>query len=80
MYLISSAGFRRPSRVLALFLTALVSARLLTLAGDLEVRFLNVGQADAILVTCPDGDHHLLIDSDRKRGQVHFIDRSGLNG
>jgi len=32
-------------------------------SGQLEVRFLDVGQADAILVRCPDGSHYLLIDS-----------------
>ncbi len=31
--------------------------------GPLEVKFLNVGQADAILIRCPDGNHYLLIDS-----------------
>ncbi len=31
--------------------------------GKLEVKFFDVGQADAILVTCPDGNHHLLIDA-----------------
>jgi len=31
--------------------------------GQLEVKVFNIGQGDAILVTCPDGDHHLLIDS-----------------
>jgi competence protein ComEC len=32
-------------------------------AGDLEMVVFDVGQADATLITCPDGDHHLLIDS-----------------
>jgi competence protein ComEC len=32
-------------------------------AADLEVAVFDVGQADAILVTCPDRKHHLLIDS-----------------
>ena len=32
-------------------------------AGELEVQVFDVGQADAIFVTCPDGDHRLLIDS-----------------
>jgi beta-lactamase superfamily II metal-dependent hydrolase len=31
--------------------------------AQLEVRFLDVGQADAILLRCPDGDHYMLIDS-----------------
>jgi competence protein ComEC len=36
----------------------------LTAAGDrLRVQYFNVGQGDAALVTCPDGTHHLLIDS-----------------
>ena len=29
----------------------------------LEVNVINVGQADAILIRCPDGDHELLIDA-----------------
>lgn len=29
----------------------------------LEVTYIDVGQADAILVTCPDGNHRLLIDA-----------------
>lgn len=32
-------------------------------SGELEVHVINVGQADAILVICPDGDHQLVIDS-----------------
>lgn len=32
-------------------------------AGHLKVHVINVGQGDAILITCPDGDHQLLIDS-----------------
>lgn len=31
--------------------------------GLLEVHYIDVGQADAILVRCPDGEHYLLIDS-----------------
>ena len=37
-------------------------------SGRLVVQYLNVGQADAILVTCPDTRHHLLIDS----GNTHY--------
>lgn len=36
-------------------------------AGELAVKFLNVGQADAILITCPHGTHRLLIDSGDKQ-------------
>lgn len=32
-------------------------------ADDLKVHIINVGQADAILITCPCGDHQLLIDA-----------------
>ncbi|MCP4591586.1 MAG: MBL fold metallo-hydrolase [bacterium] len=32
-------------------------------SGRLEVHVINVGQADAILVRCPDGEHELLIDA-----------------
>jgi competence protein ComEC len=32
-------------------------------SGALTVKFFDVGQADAIFITCPDGEHHLLIDS-----------------
>jgi competence protein ComEC len=31
--------------------------------GKLEVRFFNVGQADAVLITCPDAKHRMLIDA-----------------
>lgn len=34
---------------------------------SLKVHFLDVGQADAILVTCPHGQHHLLIDAGDNR-------------
>ncbi len=43
--------------------------------SKLEVRFCDVGQADAILVTCPEGQHHLLIDSGDKtypESTTHF--------
>jgi competence protein ComEC len=32
-------------------------------AGKLEIRILDVGQADAIFIRCPHGNHELLIDS-----------------
>lgn len=31
--------------------------------GRLRVQYFNVGQGDAALITCPDGTHHMLIDS-----------------
>jgi competence protein ComEC len=31
--------------------------------GELQVHVINVGQGDAVLVRCPDGDHELLIDA-----------------
>lgn len=60
---------QRLRRALAAFLWlqaacwAAPAARAQEPAGPLEVRFLNVGQSDAILVRCPDGEHYLLIDS-----------------
>ena len=32
-------------------------------SGELEVNYLNVGQADAILLFCPTGEHKILIDA-----------------
>ncbi|MFN0012193.1 MAG: ComEC/Rec2 family competence protein [Phycisphaerales bacterium] len=32
-------------------------------AGSLKVHVINVGQGDATLIVCPDGDHQLLIDT-----------------
>jgi competence protein ComEC len=57
---------RSASRRVAVASLLLASASLLQLraiAADLRVSVFDVGQADAIVVTCPDGDHHLLIDS-----------------
>ena len=34
-----------------------------TVTGNLKVHYLNVGQADAIYVTCPTGEHSMLIDA-----------------
>jgi competence protein ComEC len=53
---------RRGSALWFSLAVALLTSRLV-LAADLQVKVFDVGQADAILVTCPDGDHHLLIDS-----------------
>jgi competence protein ComEC len=55
----SSSWFRIcTSLVLLLSADTSVSA-----AGKLRVQMFDVGQGDAILVTCPDGAHQLLIDS-----------------
>src|SRR3954469_25663882 len=48
-------------RVLVLLLLAV--SPVLGQTGPLTVTFIDVGQADASLTTCPDGEHHLLIDS-----------------
>jgi competence protein ComEC len=58
-----------PSRVVTqallrvLAFTVLATAPALGQSGSLTVTFFDVGQADASLTTCPDGKHHLLIDS-----------------
>src|SRR5690242_19811521 len=70
---------RRGAPLGAFFLTFAFLTPGLVLAqdGKLKVVFLNVGQADSILITCPDGNHHLLIDTGDTRypgsGQ-HFRD------
>jgi competence protein ComEC len=51
------------SLVLYGLLTSLSLATAHAAGGSLKVDFLDLGQADGILVTCPDGDHHLLIDA-----------------
>jgi len=38
------------------------------LAEDLRVHIINVGQGDAIYITCPGGEHQLLIDSGDRVG------------
>ena len=42
------------------------------LAAPLEVKFLNVGQADAALIRCPDGRHRMVIDA----GDTRYPDSS----
>jgi competence protein ComEC len=55
----------RISRPLYCFLVFIVLATgsALGQSGSLTVKFFDVGQGDASLTTCPDGQHHLLIDS-----------------
>jgi len=43
-------------------------------ATDLEVYVINVGQADAILIICPCGEHQLLIDAAGTNRQYKFSD------
>lgn len=62
----------------ALSLIAFVAVGCVGLRGDhgkLEVTYVDVGQADAIFANCPDGAHHLLIDSGDTRypgSSAHF--------
>lgn len=53
--------FHKLGWLLLLLLVAVASAA--AQSGSLTLKFFDVGQADAILVTCPDRQHHLLIDS-----------------
>ena len=43
-------------------------------ATDLEVHVINVGQADAILIICPCGEHQLLIDAAELNFRYKFSD------
>ncbi len=43
-------------------------------AADLEVHIINVGQADAILIICPCGEHQLLIDAAELNIRYKFSD------
>jgi competence protein ComEC len=54
-----------PSRTLSRILVFLflAASSVFGQTGSLTVMFIDVGQADASLTTCPDGQHHLLIDS-----------------
>ncbi|MDZ4286839.1 MAG: MBL fold metallo-hydrolase [Prosthecobacter sp.] len=54
---------RNPLPRFALCLLAAVCPLGPALAGDLTVKVMDVGQGDAVLVRCPDGDHTLLIDA-----------------
>jgi len=57
---------RLPLQVLALlFLSCATSGSSATSRqdGNLEIRVINVGEGDAILIRCPEGTHELLIDS-----------------
>ena len=61
-------------------LTAFVATFLDAANGKLAVSFFDVGQGDAILVSCPEGKHHLLIDSgdirDLSVGVSEFVQRA----
>jgi competence protein ComEC len=61
----SSLGARRArARILTTLVLLLVSVAPRAAADEpLRATFLDVGQGDAILVACPDGEPHLLIDS-----------------
>jgi competence protein ComEC len=64
--LLSGGRSRKPrvARAVAMLLFV-VSAN--AQAADLVVKYLDVGQGDAIFVKCPDGRHHMLIDSGDSR-------------
>lgn len=57
----SLLALRHPGRLASLLALALPLG--LAAADRLKVQFFDVGQADASLVTCPDGKHRILIDS-----------------
>ena len=67
-----------PARLLPrirLFVTLLLVAAPLSAAPRLTVQMFDVGQGDAILITCPDGAHQILIDSGCNKypnSQVNF--------
>lgn len=49
--------------VFLLLMAVALAAGAVASNGDLAVHFIDVGQADAILVCCPHGTHHMLIDA-----------------
>lgn len=60
---LSGLAWLGASHILATTVGLVAPLSLSAANGKLEVTYIDVGQADAILVTCPDGNHHLLIDS-----------------
>lgn len=45
------------------FTQSLLPQQTQSVSGDLKVYYLNVGQADAIYIQCPTGEHSMLIDA-----------------
>lgn len=41
--------------------------------GELQVHIINVGQADAILIICPDGQHQMVIDSGELNLGIRYL-------
>lgn len=63
---VRSARLTAGARIIAVVTAGwvcVVAAAFAATAGPLEVRMFDVGQADAILVTCPEGRHRMLIDA-----------------
>ena len=53
----------KPLRVIAAVVAAVIFILNANAAARLKVQMFDVGQGDAILITCPDGRHQMLIDS-----------------
>lgn len=59
----STSPFRKLVTIRLLLFLLVAAASAAAQSGPLTVKFIDVGQADASLITCPEGKHYLLIDS-----------------